>query len=467
MFKKPALIIIFILGILACIYAEDTNAGAAANGDEETITTLTDNFSTLVYPSFWHTPFGIHRGTPLHLKLFLGNRTYFDNPQGLACTKLLLDYGKINKDKDDWQLTVYGVNSGRGEIIYNPSMHSLAVFGEKGSREGQLFNPKGIACNEYGDIYIADTGNDRIARFYNNGRKVTFIRNIGDTGSGPGKFNKPSYVALDSNGRIYVSDSGNNRVQLFSKSGGYLASIGQEKGILNPQGICVCDDAERYSGYRVNCIYLIDGNNSRVQKFDFNGNLMQSIRVNDILGKSVFLTSLAQDYYGNVYIVDNLNSCVYKFSPDLRFIAEAGKYGSGDYEFENPTGIAIYKHYGQVFVSDKESAQYFWIGSDARDFTVKQIKTGESDKLQFDFFLTEKSYVCIQIVPEDTSIKPVEVCAKAGLEMGKNSIEWDIPTVFKGVIRPGFTYGVNLRVMSTYSSYPHIEKVLKSSVYIE
>jgi DNA-binding beta-propeller fold protein YncE len=467
MIKKLLITTVLLLAFFVCAASEDTSAGAAADSDEDKVTTLIEYASTLVYPSFWHTPFGIHRGTPLHLKLFLGNRTFFDNPQGLACTKLLMDYGKINKDKDDWQLTVYGVNSGRGEVIYNPSMHSLAVFGERGSRDGQMFNPRGIACNEYGDIYIADTGNDRIARFYNNGKKVTFIRNIGNTGSEPGKLNKPTYVALDSNGRIYVSDTGNNRVQLFSKSGGYLASIGQEKGIFNPQGICVSDEGERYSAYRVNCMYLIDGNNNRVQKFDFNGNLMQSIRVNEIMGKNVFLTTLSQDYYGNVYIVDNMNSTVYKFTPDLRFIAEFGSFGTGDYQFESPTGIAIYKHYGQVFVSDKESAQYFWVGSDAKDFTVKHIKTETADKLQFDFFLTEKSYICIQIVPQDTSIKPVEVCARAGLEMGKNSIEWDIPLVFRDVIKSGNTYGVNLRVMSTYSSYPHIEKVIKSSVTIE
>jgi hypothetical protein len=447
--------------------AETVDAQAAAGGEEDKVTTISDHPTTLVYPSFWHTPFGIHRGTPVHLKLFLGNRTYFDNPQGLACTKLLLDYGKINKDKDDWQLTVYGVNSGRGEIIYNPSMHSLGVFGEKGSDDGQLLEPIGIACNEYGDVYVADTGNNRIARFFNNGRKVAFIRNIGGSGSEPGQFNRPSYIALDSTGRIFVSDTDNNRVQLFSKSGGYLASIGQERGISRPQGICVSDDGERYSAYKVNCVYLIDGNNDRVQKFDFHGNLMQAIRVNEVMEKKVFLTTISQDFYGNIYMVDNLNSKVYKFSPDLRFIAEFGSYGTGDYGFENPTGITIYKHYGQVFVSDRESAQYLWIGSDAKDLKVSHMKNGTTDHLQFDFFLTERAYVCIQIIPHGDNIKPVEVCAKTGLEMGKNSIGWDVPEAYKAVLKEGSTYGVNLRIMSTYSSYPHIEKVIKSSVSIQ
>ncbi len=466
MLKRLLLILSLIISSSCFILAEDTKASTAED-DENKMTTVMDQPTTLIYPSFWHTPFGIHKGTQMHLKLFLGTRTFFDGPQDLACTKLLKDYGKINKDKDDWQLTVYGVNSGRGEVIYNPSMHTLAVFGGRGSGEGEMLDPKGIACNEYGDIYIADTGNNRIVRYYNNGKKVKFIRTIGGKGSDKGKFLNPSYVALDSAGRIYVSDSGNNRIQLFGKSGGYLASIGQEKGILNPQGICVCDDGERYTGYRQNCIYIIDGNNNRMQKFDFNGNLLQSIRVNEILGRNVFLTTLEQDYYGNVYIVDTLNSMIYKFSPDLRFIAEFGKYGNNDYEFENPTGIAIYKHYGQVFISDKESAQYFWIGSDARDFTVRSTKIEDVIRLRFDFMLTEKSYVCIELVPPDDGVKPVEVCNSTGLEMGRNSIEWDIPAVYSSILKSGNTYGVNLRIMATYSSYPHMEKVIKSSIFIE
>lgn len=166
--KKIFLFLIIVFNLFFVVLASE---------DEPTI--ITDKPTTLTYPSFWHTPFGIHRGTPFWLKVFLGNRTYFNNPQDLAATKLLVDYGKINKGKDDWQLTVYGVNSGNSEVIYNQSMHSLNIFGKYGTKDGELNNPIGIACNEYGDIYIADTGNNRIARFFNDGKKVRFIRNIG------------------------------------------------------------------------------------------------------------------------------------------------------------------------------------------------------------------------------------------------------------------------------------------------
>src|SRR5271157_2169743 len=94
-----------------CIFA-DEQPTPNDTPDEDKPEQITDKPTTLTYPSFWHTPFGIHRGTPFWLKVFLGNRTYFNDPQDLAATKLLADYGKINEGKDDWQLTVYGINSG-------------------------------------------------------------------------------------------------------------------------------------------------------------------------------------------------------------------------------------------------------------------------------------------------------------------------------------------------------------------
>ncbi len=433
------------------------------SGEDEP-TYIIDKPTTLTYPSFWHTPFGIHRGTPFWLKVFLGNRTYFNNPQDLAATKLLIDYGKINKDKDDWQLTVYGVNSGNSEVIYNPNMHSLDIFGKKGSGDGELLNPVGIACNEYGDIYVADTGNNRIARFFNDGKKVRFIRNIGKEGSENGQFNKPTYIALDSMGRIYVSDTGNNRIQIFDKSGGFLSKIGKEKGISEPAGIAVCDELERYSGYRYNFIYIIDAGGSRILKLDFKGDIVKAIRVNDFLQKRVFLTTLEQDYYGNVYAVDNLNSKIYKFDPDLKFITEYGSYGKEDYQFENPTGIAIYKHYGQIFISDKESAQYFWIGSDIFDFNIEKVKSSTVDVYQFNFFLTSESYVTIVIDVDDK--RKVTVCKKMNLPMGKNSILWEMPDICKTeYFKAGNGYTVNVLVTSTYSSYPHIVKVIKNIAF--
>lgn len=275
---------------------------------KDEVTTIVEFPTTLVYPSYWHTPFGLHRGTPFWLKVFLGTRTNFNNPQDLAATKLVAEYGRINKGRDDWQLTVYGVNSGNGEVIYNPSMHSLALFGAKGSGNGELLNPTGIACNEYGDIYVADTGNHRISRWFNDGKQVRFIRNIGEEGAEKGQFSRPTYLELDSMGRLYVSDTGNGRIQVFDKSGGLIRVLDSRNGLSDPTGIAVTDENERYTGYKANKIFCVDAAGTRVSRFSHEGKQEKTLRLESAVQKDVKLTTLDIDYFGNIYAVDRLNS---------------------------------------------------------------------------------------------------------------------------------------------------------------
>ena len=60
---------------------------------------------------------------------------------------------------------------------------------------------------------MADYGNNRIQKFDNNG---TFITKWGSTGSGNGQFSNLNGVAVDSSGNVYVTDTGNNRIQKFN-----------------------------------------------------------------------------------------------------------------------------------------------------------------------------------------------------------------------------------------------------------
>ena len=71
-----------------------------------------------------------------------------------------------------------------------------ARFGEKGSADGQLDAPTDIDLDKAGNIYIADTGNNRIAVFAPDG---TFIANVAT-----GKLEKPVAVEVDINGNLYV-----------------------------------------------------------------------------------------------------------------------------------------------------------------------------------------------------------------------------------------------------------------------
>ncbi len=118
-------------------------------------------------------------------------------------------------------------------LQYNPYLDDLvhfSFFGGYGTAPWQLNKPQGIAVNDTtGDIYIADSGNNRIShwRISKNGI-IGFIDTYGKEGKGDGEFSGPSDVSLDPLGNIYITDQMNNRIQVLSSKGQYLYQFGQQ-----------------------------------------------------------------------------------------------------------------------------------------------------------------------------------------------------------------------------------------------
>src|SRR3989304_4859767 len=73
----------------------------------------------------------------------------------------------------------------------------LLSFGTLGSGDGQFHDPSGVAVDSGGNIYVADTVNNRIQKFDSNGN---FLLSFGSFGSGDGQFNSPFGVEVDSGG---------------------------------------------------------------------------------------------------------------------------------------------------------------------------------------------------------------------------------------------------------------------------
>ena len=91
----------------------------------------------------------------------------------------------------------------------------MTSWGSSGSGNGQFSNIRGVAVDGSGNVYVADSGNNRIQKFTSTG---TYVTQWGSSGSGNGQFNYPFGVAVDGSGNVYVADSNNNRVEKFSVS---------------------------------------------------------------------------------------------------------------------------------------------------------------------------------------------------------------------------------------------------------
>jgi len=88
---------------------------------------------------------------------------------------------------------------------------------------GDFSKPDGVAVDPEGNLYVADTWNNRIEIFDADGH---FVSQFGKAGDGPGYFSRPKGVAIDGDGHVWVADGMQDRVQVFTKEGQLLISLG-------------------------------------------------------------------------------------------------------------------------------------------------------------------------------------------------------------------------------------------------
>lgn len=343
--------------------------------------------TTFVYPPFSHT-LGVHRGTPLHLAMLLGGKAHFANPQGLSVV-MLRSQDDPAKSGDDDEVTVYGVNSDQNMVVYNRSKYSLDCYAPEEGKE-HLNQPKGICADERGNVYVADTGNNRIAHLCNSGNSLQFMGSI--SGETIGGFSAPSDVALDSDGRLYIADSDNGRIVRILPDG--TASVFIEN-LHGPRALAIVDSNQKWTKYREAFLVVIDNGGKQVSRYDLGGKLQKRLSLDELGIGEVSAAYCCLDLFNNVIMTDSLGCRLIKLDRYLNFLDAFGQPGEGDYLFNHPTGIAIYRHFGQLFVVEAEAAHYFWVGTDVKEAKVEVMPASRA--LELNFFLTEPSRVQVDL----------------------------------------------------------------------
>ena len=245
-----------------------------------------------------------------------------------------------------------------------------------------LLYPSGLAFDSQGNLYIADTNNSNVRKVDNKGIITTVAGDSGTGGfSGDGGLAtqallaNPTAIAFDSHGNLYIADTGNQRVRMVNTSGiistiagtGAMAYSGDngpaaQAALSLPAGLAL--DA-------LDNLYIADQNNWRIRKISkgvittvagsgwgYGGDNGPAIQA-----KLKATSGVAVDSLGNVYVADSGNQRIRRIDANgvITTIAGTGMAGFGGdggaatlAQFSSPNALAL-DSTGAVLVADVDN----------------------------------------------------------------------------------------------------------------
>jgi hypothetical protein len=216
-------------------------------------------------------------------------------------------------------------------------------FGQ--ARYSELDHPEAVAVNASGDVFVADTYNNRVLEVTPRGH-IKVVAGDGRAGyrgdNGPGIFaelNQPAGVAVDARGNLYIADSASNVIRRVDAATGIITTVAGD--------------------------YAADQAGGGLGGFSGDGGLATSARLNDPQGVAV-------DGAGDLFIADTFNNAIREVTPAGLIstvvnhskggaIPAAGGESSGKApttsRLNSPYAVAVDQSTGVLYIADTGNSE--------------------------------------------------------------------------------------------------------------
>jgi len=404
-----------------------------------------------------------------------GTSASFNNPYGVAVDGSGNVYVTDRNNQKIRKITSAGV------------VTTLAGSGSIGSANGtgtsaSFYNPRDVAVDGSGNLYVADYGNHLIRKITSAG-VVTTLAGSGSIGSANGtgtsaSFYNPYGVAVDGSGNVYVADKNNHLIRKITSAGvvttlagsgsiGSANGTGTSASFYNPYGVAVDGSGN---------VYVADIDNHLIRKITSAG-VVTTLAGSGSIGSangtgtssSFYLPSgVAVDGSGNVYVSDRYNQKIRKITSAgvVTTLAGSGSQGSANgtgtsASFYNPRKVAV-DGSGNVYVTDKNNhlirkiATTLANGSTTNDTTLPLIFTTSKPTTDFavgditvtngalsDFSATSSTVYTATFTPTAEGLATIDVSASKFTDAAGNNntaatqFTWtyfnNVPTAFEWV----------------------------------
>ncbi|MFI6038124.1 RICIN domain-containing protein [Streptomyces sp. NPDC051315] len=350
-----------------------------------------------------------------------------------------------------------------------PRIRTVAGTGEAGfagdnerAFSAQLNRPYGVVVDSNGTLYVSDNNNHRVRKITTDGRISTVAGTgvagfSGDDGAAvSAQLNDPREVAVDRAGNLYIADAENHRVRKVTADGKISTVAGTgTAGFSGDDGLATAAELNYPYGLVVDSngtLYVSDNNNHRVRKittdgkintvagtgaagFEGDGGPAASAQLNSPYGVSV-------DGAGDLYIADADNHRVRKVTADGKISTVAGTGAEGFDGDDGPAASAqlnfplavVVDNAGTLYVSDHNNHRVRRITTDGKISTVAGTGTegfdgddgpAASAQLNYPFGLAVDCVDALYIADYvNNRVRKVASAAMAGLPESGTVVSW-------------------------------------------